>query len=237
MENFTIFLKNYMKKEKINFRLYEYEQKFWNENLLLCGIDEVGRGCLAGPIVTSAAILHPNSYHPNLIDSKLLDPETMQDVYRWLMKNCNYNIAINSARIVDNKNIYKATQATMKSALLHLLATTPTQPSLILVDAMPLLLNNTPYHTIPTESLIKGELRSASIAAASIIAKVTRDTIMQRIDLSFPRYNLKQHKGYATPEHQSLLKQHQPALIHRKTFLKKLMVYQKDLHEQTSIFS
>lgn len=226
-----------MEKEKINFQLYEYEQKFWNEKLLICGIDEVGRGCLAGPVVTSAVILHPNSYHPNLKDSKMLKPETMLEVYNWLMQNCTYNIAISCARIIDQKNIYKATQVTMKSALLHLFATTPSLPSLILIDAMPLLLGNTPYETIPRESLIKGESKSASIAAASIIAKVTRDAILKRMNESFPCYNLKQHKGYATPEHQSLILKNNSSIIHRKSFLKNLAINQKDRDEQTSIFS
>ncbi len=226
-----------MEKEKINFQLYEYEQKFWNEKLLLCGIDEVGRGCLAGPVVTSAAILHPNSFHPKLIDSKLLKPHDMQEVYLWLMQHCTYSVAINSARIIDQKNIYKATQVTMKAALLHLFVQSPTLlPSLILIDAMPLSLANTPYDIIARTSLIKGESKSASIAAASIIAKVTRDTIMQRLHQTFPRYNLKQHKGYATTEHRGLLTLHRPSIIHRTTFLKNLMTDQKDQNEQTSIF-
>lgn len=232
-----------MEKEKINFQLYEYEQKFWNEKLLICGIDEVGRGCLAGPVVTSAAILHPNSFHPKLIDSKLLKPHHMQEVYLWLMQHCTYSVAINSARMIDQKNIYKATQITMKTALLHLLAQSSTLPSLILVDAMPLQLSNTPYDSIARESLIKGESKSASIAAASIVAKVTRDAIMQRLHQTFPHYNLKQHKGYATAEHRSMLIQHQPSIIHRTTFLKNFALgsnedsSKKDLHEQISIFS
>lgn len=226
-----------MEKEKINFQLYEYEQKFWNEKLLICGIDEVGRGCLAGPVVTAAAILHPNSYHPKLKDSKLLKPESMLEVHAWLMQNCSYNIAISSAQIIDKKNIYKATQATMKSALLHLFAKTPILPALILIDAMPLILNNTPYDQMPRESLIKGESKSASIAAASIIAKVARDSILQRIHRSFPCYNLKQHKGYGTPEHQKQILQHSSSIIHRKTFLKNLEINKKGHDEQTSIFS
>lgn len=225
-----------MAKEKINLQLYEYEQKFWNTNLLVCGVDEVGRGCLAGPVVTAAAILHPQQYHPNLIDSKLLQPDMRDDVYNWLIQHSTFAIAINSHRIIETQNIYKATQLTMKQSLLHLFAKATTLPSMILVDAMPLLLDNTPYHSIPRESLIKGELKSASIAAASIIAKVTRDRIMQRMHQSFPSYNLKQHKGYATAEHQALLMKHQPSIIHRKTFLKNFP-YQKDLHEQTSIFA
>lgn len=226
-----------MEKEKINFQLYQHEQKFWNEKLLICGIDEVGRGCLAGPVVTCATILHPHSYHPKLKDSKLLKADTMLEVYNWLMQNSSYNIALSCPRIIDQKNIYKATQATMKSALLHLLAKTPSLPSLILVDAMPLILTNTPYDVIPRESLIKGESKSASIAAASIIAKVTRDTIMKRFHEYYPYYNLKQHKGYATPEHQALLLQHNSSIVHRKSFLKNLAINKKERDEQTSIFS
>lgn len=225
-----------MAKEKINLQLYEYEQKFWNKNLLICGIDEVGRGCLAGPIVAAAAILHPYQYHPNLIDSKLLKPESRTLVYNWLVQNSTYAIAINSSRIVDTHNIYKATQLTMKQALFHLCAKTSNTPALILIDAMPLLLGNTPYDSIARESLIKGELKSASIAAASIIAKVTRDTIMKRIHQSIPNYNLQQHKGYATENHRFLLKQHQPSIIHRKSFLKNF-IQKKALYEQTSFFT
>ncbi|MBI2353228.1 ribonuclease HII [Candidatus Dependentiae bacterium] len=224
-----------MAKEKINLQLYKYEKELWAQNQVACGIDEVGRGCLAGPVVAAAAILYPHRYHPKLKDSKLLKPEVRTEVYNWLMLHSIYAVAINSARTIDQKNIYKTTQLTMKQALLHLLEKTFSTPSLILVDAVPLIIHNTPYHAIKQESLIKGESKSASIAAASIIAKVIRDRILQRIDHSFPHYHLKQHKGYATKDHQEALKKLKPSIIHRQTFLKKFN-FQENFYEQKSIF-
>lgn len=225
-----------MKKEKSNFQLHEYEKKEWKNHQTICGIDEVGRGCLAGPVVTSAAILHPNAYHPKLADSKKMTKKNMMEVYDWLMNNCTYSIGINSSRIIDQKNIYQATKTTMKQALFHLLSIIKNKPSLILIDAMPLDLSNSIYSDLQTESLIKGESKSASIAAASVIAKVTRDRVLQRLNYSFPHYNLQQHKGYATKEHQNSILHKQPSIIHRTTFLKNIL-NQKDTYEQSSIFN
>lgn len=225
-----------MKHKKNNLQLYEYEQKFWSENLSICGIDEVGRGCLAGPVVTAAVILQPESYHPLLKDSKLLTQKSMQVVYDWLLGHSIFNVAISGSRIVDKKNIYQATALTMKQALLHLLSKTE-QPSLILIDAMFLHMANTPYKDIEQRSLIKGELKSASIAAASIIAKVTRDTILRRMHKSFPGYNLQQHKGYGTAEHRNMLNVHKQSIIHRSTFLKNIALWEKDTYEQATIFT
>ena len=212
-----------MEKQKKNFQLYENEKNFWEKNLSICGIDEVGRGCLAGPIVTCAAILRQNSYHPDLIDSKKLNKKKLLNVYNWLTKNSTFQIGINSSRVVDNKNIYQATLVTMKQAVFHLLAINTQHPSLILIDAMPLTLQSTPYENIPTMSLLKGESQSASIAAASIIAKVTRDKIVQNMHSSFPVYNLQQHKGYGTSQHRETLQANYSCVIHRKSFLSKIL--------------
>ena len=224
-----------MKNKKTNNHLFEYEKKFWYKHLLVCGIDEVGRGCLAGPIVTSAAILHKNSYHPLLADSKTLTKKQLLTVYSWLIQNCTYSIGIHSPRIIDTFNIYQTTIKTMKQALHNLYATTQQQPSLILIDAMPLNLTSTPYHNTPNESLVKGESKSASIAAASIIAKVTRDKILQRTHNNFPCYNLQQHKGYGTKQHQIAIVNQHPSVIHRKTFLKRILPNEEN-HEQQNIF-
>lgn len=215
-------------------KLYAYEQDHWSKNLLICGMDEVGRGCLAGPIVTAATILHKNVFHPLLIDSKKLSPQNLTKAYNWLINNCTYSIAINSHTIIDQHNIYKTTQITMKQSLLHLLIKSPKFPAVILVDAMPLTLIHTPYQDIPITSLTQGESKSASIAAASIIAKITRDAIVTRLDASFPSYQFAQHKGYATKAHQSALKHFRPSTIHRQTFLKKFLT--KHEHAQQSIF-
>lgn len=213
---------------------YNFEQDHWSKKLLVCGIDEVGRGCLAGPIITAAVILNPETFHPLLIDSKKLSQKNLVKMYNWLINHCTYNVAINSNAMIDIHNIYKTTQMTMKQALLHLLIQVTTPPSLILVDAMPLTLTNTPFEKIPIISLIQGESKSASIACASIIAKVTRDTIITRLAQSFPMYGFEKHKGYGTQLHHQNLKKFKLSVLHRETFLKNFL---KDKHhEQQSIF-
>jgi len=209
-----------IKVETNNSNLYETETDFWNKNQLICGVDEVGRGCLAGPIVTAAVILHPQAINKNIKDSKLLSSLQIENISKWIIQNSSYAIGISNPRMIDQKNIYATTQITMKKALFHLLNSNKTIPSLILIDAMPLTLEDSFYHTIPIESWIKGESKSASIAAASIIAKVTRDMIMKKMHLSFPAYGLYNHKGYGTPAHIAALKQQQASIIHRKTFIK-----------------
>ncbi len=215
-------------------KLYHFEQEHWNKKLLMCGVDEVGRGCLAGPVVTAAAILHPKVFHPMLVDSKKLSAQNLPIIYHWLQNNCFYSTAIASNAIIDQYNIYKTTQMIMKQALLNLLTKQTTMPSLILIDTMPLSLSNTPFNQIPITSLIQGESKSASIAAASIIAKVTRDAIITRLAKNFANYGFEKHKGYATALHQKNLTALKPSIIHRETFLKNFLT-KKD-HEQQSIF-
>lgn len=214
--------------------LYKIEQEYWNKNLLVCGVDEVGRGCLAGPVVTAAAILQPGTNHPLLIDSKKLSPEQLITMYEWLLPHCTYAIGINSAQTIDKYNIYQATAITMRQSLINLFATKKELPSIILIDAMPLSLQATPYHAISIQSFTQGESKSTSIAAASIIAKVTRDRIISRMHTSFPSYHLATHKGYATTKHYKALHEYQASIIHRQTFLKKIL--KEDHREQQTIF-
>jgi ribonuclease HII len=196
-----------------------FEKIAWAQELLVCGIDEVGRGCLAGPVVTAAAILKPHKKSALLKDSKLLNEEELQKGYRWAIKNCWYAWAIVSNRDIDRHNIYHATLRTMKRNLIQLLAICPLKPSQILVDAMPVSLANTAYQDIDVVHFPFGERKSSSIAAASIIAKITRDEIMRRMHKSFPCYNFAKHKGYATSIHRDAVKQHGASLIHRQSFL------------------
>jgi len=223
-----------MRKKILNKDMYKFEQEYWDKSLQICGMDEVGRGCLAGPVVTCAVILRENVYHPNLIDSKKLSPAKLLAMHAWLIEHCSYAIGVSSPRIIDRYNIYQATARTMKNTLLHLFAKTQTPPSLILVDAMPLRMTSTPYENINILSFTQGESKSASIAAASIIAKVTRDAILRRLDKDFPSYGLIQHKGYGTAHHIAALRAHQPTIIHRQTFLKNFLLEQQ--HEQRSLF-
>ncbi|MDP3788658.1 MAG: ribonuclease HII [Candidatus Chromulinivorax sp.] len=225
-----------IKAKKKNSNLYEQENIFWQKNQIICGIDEVGRGCLAGPIVTAAVVLHPYAIHENIKDSKLLSSLQIENICKWIIKNSSYAIGISNPRIIDQKNIYITTQVTMKKALFHLLESIHVAPSMILVDAMPLSLEDTPYSSILIESLIQGESKSASIAAASIIAKFTRDMIIQKMHLSFPVYGLYNHKGYGTSQHITALKQHQASVIHRKTFIKNFTRENHDANNQQKLF-
>jgi len=204
---------------KESFRKNFFETTAWSSNKLICGIDEVGRGCLAGPVVTAAAILKPHKKSPLLKDSKLLKQEELLKAYQWIIKNSWYSWAIMSNKEVDKYNIYQATLRAMKRNVMQLFATCPIKPSQILIDAMPLNLASTAYHEIDVLHFPFGERKSSSIAAASIIAKVTRDQIMQHMDSSFPYYQLARHKGYGTVVHRDAIKQRGASLIHRKTFL------------------
>ncbi len=214
--------------------LYQLEHEHWSKKKSICGVDEVGRGCLAGPVVTAAAILHSEIFHPLLIDSKKLSQKNLVFMYHWLQDHCRYSIAIASNNMIDQYNIYKTTQMMMKQALLNLLIQHNQSPALIVIDAMPLTLQTTPFAQIPIISPTQAESKSASVAAASILAKVTRDNIMARMSQTFPNYGFEQHKGYATALHQQNLKNFQPSIVHRQTFLKKILEETK--HEQKSIF-
>lgn len=195
-----------------------FEAMAWRRQQLVCGIDEVGRGCLAGPVVTCAAIL-PRDTPQDFQDSKKLTPRQREQAFTWLTKHAAYSIAFGSHHLIDTSNIYQATRLTMRRACLQLAAQHAAsfqQLACIVVDAMPLSL---PVPSCPPiYSFIQGEDRSRSIAAASIIAKVTRDRLLERIGPLFPSFGLERNKAYATAEHQQAIRQGHSSLIHRKTF-------------------
>lgn len=196
-----------------------FEKQLWQQQKLVIGIDEVGRGCLAGPLVTAAVILPIGVTNRMLKDSKILTEEERLRAYRWIIANCWHQIGIVHHRIIDVHNIWQATLLAMKRAVVNLMPRVPQQPGAILVDAMPLKLDDTGIDNIPVYYFIKGESRSSSIAAASIVAKVTRDALMQKYDLLFPGYELHKHKGYATSVHQACIHKNRPLIIHRTSFL------------------
>lgn len=214
-------------------KLYKNEYTIWQKEQLICGVDEVGRGCLSGPIVTVAAILKPWAVHPELKDSKKTSPQEREKLFKWSINNCSYSIGINSNHFVDAKNIYKATQVTMAQALYNLLYKAKTAPKLILIDAMPISLSKTRFQNITIKSIIQGESKSASIAAASIIAKVTRDTIMKKMHQLFPVYKANKHQGYATADHLASIRAHKASFIHRSSFLTSKT---KENNEQLQLF-
>ena len=214
-----------------------FENAAWENNTVVCGIDEVGRGCLAGPLITAATILSPKASHPLLRDSKELSRKELEQAYRWIIKNAKFSIGIASNHEIDKYNIWHATLIAMKRAFLQLTTSKNIIPSAILVDAMPLNLSDTAYKKIPIHHFPKGESISTSIAAASIIAKVTRDKIMDKLDVFFPGYQLKNHKGYGTKIHKDALNAHKRTIIHRISFLHKTFDERKNEYkEQLKIF-
>ena len=208
---------------------YAYEIEAWKNNKTVCGIDEAGRGCLAGPVVICAAILHPNSCHEKLTDSKLLSKKELLELYDWTKNNCKYAISIKNVFTIDRKNIYQTTKDGMKQAIVQLMHQQKDAPAQIIVDAMPLNIAGTIWQETSLISMPKAELASASVAAASVLAKVTRDIIMQEMDASFPAYHLAQHKGYGTQKHTDALLAHKPAIIHRKSYIKNIEQKIKEL--------
>ncbi|HUL00894.1 MAG TPA: ribonuclease HII [Nitrospirota bacterium] len=177
---------------------------------LIAGLDEAGRGPLAGPVVAAAVILPHNTLIPGLTDSKQVSKQERERLFAVIRSQAVcYAIGTTDERTIDEVNIYQATIIAMERAIQ---AITP-QPDYLLLDAIAL-----PRVSIPQKPLIKGDCRSHSIAAASIIAKVTRDRMMLELHKKHPQYHFHKHKGYGTKEHLSLLQKHGPCEAHRRSF-------------------
>ncbi|HEX9758779.1 MAG TPA: ribonuclease HII [Nitrospiria bacterium] len=176
----------------------------------VAGLDEAGRGPLAGPVVASAVILPVELLVPGLDDSKRLTPKERLVLYPLIFeKALGVGIGVVDHDVIDKINILQATLLAMSEALQDL----GVSPDFLLVDAL-----KVPRTDIPQKALIKGDQRSLSIAAASVVAKVTRDRLMQDYHQRFPEYGFLSHKGYPTPEHLRRIRQYGPCAIHRKTF-------------------
>jgi ribonuclease HII len=176
---------------------------------LVCGIDEAGRGPWAGPVVASAVILNQNNFPQGLNDSKKLSPEKREALFDPIMNSADVGIGIVRAAEIDAINILQATYLAMARAMQNL----KLQPTLALVDG-----NRAPPLSCAVQTIIKGDGLSLSIAAASIIAKVTRDRIMVEMDKQFPDYGFAKHKGYGTAAHAAMLLKYGPCAEHRKSF-------------------
>ncbi len=220
-----------------NLKKNSHERAAWQQQAVVVGIDEVGRGCLAGPLVAAAVILPLNKAHRMLKDSKIMTPEERNDAFNWITLNCGYGVGIVHHRTIDKHNIYQATLIAMKKALVHALEMSVQRPSAILIDAMPLDLSDTQFNDIPVHYFTKGETKSSSIAAASIVAKVTRDAMMELYDCAIPGYALADNKGYGTVVHKLALKTHHSSIIHRTSFLKKLLSNESESSVQLEISS
>lgn len=188
----------------------KYEKELYKENVtLIAGVDEVGRGPLVGPVVAAAVIMPKNYQLKGLTDSKKLS-EKKRDYFYDIIKRDAISIGIGevSPKEIDEINIYEASRKAMIKAINNL----SVKPKHILSDAMPLNLD------IPTTPIIHGDLLSINISAASIIAKVTRDRLMYELDLKYPQYGFKNHKGYPTKMHLEALKKYGPLKNYRFTY-------------------
>jgi len=197
--------------------LLYYERKFRKQGYnLIIGVDEAGRGPLAGPVVAAAVALKTTRFLNRIDDSKKLTALSREKAFLEIINKSLFGIGIISEKIIDRLNIFVATRLAMEEAiamLLNKVKSLKLQRIHIIVDGnMPL--NVDLAHTL----IIKGDAKSKSIAAASILAKVTRDRIMSRYDRVFPQYQFIKHKGYSTKTHRALIKQFGLSLIHRKSF-------------------
>lgn len=190
-----------------------YECKYRTEGYtLICGVDEAGRGPLAGPVVAAAVILPVGLMIEGLNDSKKLSEKKRETLFDIICeKAVSYGIALASAQEIDERNILNATMLAMRRAVeqLHPLS------DLALVDG-----NTARDFPIPAVPIVKGDAKSVSIAAASVLAKVTRDRIMVTLDAEYPMYGFAQHKGYPTKAHMEAVRQYGPCPYHRRSFLK-----------------
>lgn len=189
---------------------HRYEKKYYKQGYsFIAGVDEVGRGPLVGPVVAAAVIL-PKDYNlSGLTDSKKLSEKKREYFYDIIMKEAiSVGIGIVDNTIIDEVNIYEATKMAMKEAISSL----KTKPDVVLTDAMKLDIN------IPLEPIIKGDLKSISISAASVIAKVTRDRMMNDLDMKYPFYNFKNNKGYPTKDHVAAINKYGILKEHRKSY-------------------
>ncbi len=184
----------------------------------VAGVDEAGRGPLAGPVVAAAAILPEGSFFPGLNDSKKLSPAKREYLYKEITAQAvSWSVGIASVAEIDALNILQASLRAMQRAVTGL----HKNPDYVLVDAVRI-----PGIGTPQLPIVKGDGKSVSIAAASIIAKVTRDRMMDELDLKYPGYGFAGHKGYGTPQHLEALRVHGICPLHRKTFTRNFSVSQ-----------
>lgn len=195
--------------------MWEIEQSYYEQGITcICGVDEAGRGPLAGPVCAAAVILPANLEIPGLNDSKKLSDKRRRELYPVIMEQAiAYGIGLADHKEIDEINILQATFLAMERAMQNL----SVKPELALIDG-----NREKDFGVPVKTVVHGDSLSASIAAASVLAKVTRDDIMLTMAEEYPGYGFEIHKGYGTKAHYQALAEKGPCPIHRKTFLKKL---------------
>lgn len=188
----------------------EYENELYQKGIeLVAGVDEVGRGPLVGPVVCACVILPKDYFNEQINDSKKISEKKREKLYDTIMQEAiSVGIGMSSEKVIDEINILEATKLAMKEAIKN----SKVKPEHVLIDAVKLDID------IPCTSIIKGDAKSQSIAAASIIAKVTRDRMMDELDKKYPQYLFKKNKGYGTKAHIEAIRQYGIIPEHRKTF-------------------
>ena len=191
--------------------LYQYENELYDKGInYIGGVDEVGRGPLIGPVVTACVILPRDFKCDGLTDSKKLSEKKREEYFDYIMEHAlSVSVGMMSEKVIDEVNIYEATKLAMYEAINN----SKIRPEHVLIDAMKL-----ENLDMPSTSIIKGDAKSISIAAASVIAKVTRDRMMVELDLKYPMYGFKKHKGYPTKQHVEAIEKYGILDNHRKTF-------------------
>jgi ribonuclease HII len=197
--------------------LKKYEENLYNEGYkLICGIDEAGRGPLAGPVVVGAAIMPRDSKIEWVNDSKKVTEKRREILYDKIIEEAiSWGVGIISEKDIDELNILNATKKGLHVALGEVIEKLGDKPNIVIVDA----LREIDTFGIEYQSIIKGDATCYSISAASILAKVTRDRIIRQWDEIYPQYGFAKNKGYGTAEHIAALKKYGPCPIHRKTFI------------------
>ena len=203
-------------EQRLN-ELKEIDKSYFKEGYnYICGIDEAGRGPLAGPVVVAAVIMPKDSMIEGVNDSKKVSEKKREKLYELIIEEAiSYSVGIVDQNEIDRINILNATKAGLTEAV----RTLKVKPELILVDA----LTNIDTCGVPYQTIIKGDAKSYSIAAASIIAKVTRDRIMREWDKVYPQYGFEKHKGYGTAAHISAIKENGLCPLHRLSFVKNII--------------
>ncbi len=192
--------------------MLRYERRAYQDGAkLVAGIDEAGRGPLAGPVMAAAVVLPREFHHNTLTDSKLLTARQRDRLFAELTGNPDvfWAVGVSSVEVIDRDNILRATEQAMVAAFNAL----PCRPDHALIDGWPVR-----GFPVAQTAIVGGDEKSFSIAAASVIAKVTRDRLMIQLHEQFPQYNFARHKGYGTPEHLAALEQHGPSPVHRQSF-------------------
>lgn len=201
---------------------FNIENKFKDKYKTIVGIDEAGRGCFAGPVVSASVFMYSFIEIESLNDSKQISPKLRDSLFEHLTssKNIKYGIGLSDNKYIDDENILKATFASMHDSVYN----SGLEPDLLLVDG-----NLFRSNTFNFKTVIKGDSKSQLIAAASIIAKVYRDRLMIKLSKIYPQYGFERNKGYGTKEHIEALKKYGPTEIHRKSFLTKIFSNQEEL--------